>query len=105
MKRFSAEKEKISPEIMEDLEKIKSILCHYGATKIILYGSLVRGDYKADSDIDMCYEGLPDENYFRAMAECIMNTRKRVSILDFESIKGYLKQRISKEGKLLYEHK
>lgn len=89
-------------DIIRDIERIASILLRYGAAKIILYGSLARGDYKADSDIDMCYEGIPDENYFRAVAECLMETQRRVSILDFKSIKGYLKQRILKEGRLLY---
>lgn len=90
---------------MGDIEKIESILIHYGAVKIILYGSLARGDYRVDSDIDICYEGIPDESYFRTVAECLMETQRRVSILDFKSIKGYFKQRILKEGKLLYELK
>ncbi len=105
MKRLLARENGLSIEIMEDIEKIKSILLCYGATKIILYGSLARGDYRSESDIDICYEGMLDKNYFRVVAECLMKIQRRVSIIDFKSIKGILRQRILEEGKLLYEHK
>lgn len=90
-------------DILQDIRKVASILIHHGAMKIILYGSLARGDYRDDSDIDVCVEGIPNENYFRAIAECLMKTQRRVSILDFQNIHGYLKERILKEGKILYE--
>ena len=105
MEKLVMKKGKFSTEIMNDIKKIESILIRYGAAKVILYGSLAREDYKPDSDIDMCYEGIPDESYFRVVAECLMKTQRRVSILDFKNIKGYLKQRIIEEGKLLYEFK
>ncbi|OIP40062.1 hypothetical protein AUJ95_04915 [Candidatus Desantisbacteria bacterium CG2_30_40_21] len=105
MERLLVQKGGFPSEIRGDIEKIESILIRYGAAKVILYGSLARGDYRADSDIDVCYEGIPDENYFRTVAECLMETQRRVSILDFKSIKGYFKQRILREGKLLYELK
>jgi len=89
-------------DILEDISKVASILRRYGAAKIILYGSLARGDYREDSDIDICYDGMPDENYFRAVAECLMETHRRISVLDLRGLRGYLKERILKEGKLLY---
>lgn len=89
--------------ILQDIRKVASILLHYGAMKIILYGSLARGDYRDDSDIDICVEGIPDESYFRAIAECLMNAQRRISILDFKNVHGYLKERILSEGVVLYE--
>lgn len=98
--------EKIFPEdILRDIQKAESILLHYGAEKIILYGSLARKEYKPDSDIDICIEGLPDKYYFRALAECLMNVQRRISILDFKNVKGYFRERILKEGKVLYQNK
>lgn len=105
MEKLLVKKGRFPLGIIKDIRKIESILIHYGAVKVILYGSLARGDYKVDSDIDICYEGISDESYFRAVAECLMESQRRVSILDFKSIKGYLKQRILKEGKLVYELK
>jgi predicted nucleotidyltransferase len=91
-------------DIVRDLETIKSILLRHGAWKIIVYGSIARGDYRADSDIDICCEGIPPEHYFRALAECLMATQRRVSVLDFAGLQGYFKERILREGKILYEH-
>jgi predicted nucleotidyltransferase len=99
-------KGKIFPDdILQDIQKVESILLHYGATKIILYGSLARGDYKADSDIDVCVEGVPNEHYFRVVAECLMKVQRPVSVLDFQGVRGYFREKISQEGKILYEHK
>lgn len=90
-------------DIVQDIKIVESILLRHGAQKIILYGSLARGDYRADSDIDICCEGIPPEHYFRALAECLMATQRRVSVLDFASIQGYFRERVLREGKILYE--
>lgn len=103
MKKVSFAKNAFPLDFQEDLAKVRSILLGHGAKKIILYGSLARGDYRPDSDIDLCVEGLPDRNFFRALAECLMNARHHVSVLDFKNARGYLRERILKEGRLLYE--
>jgi predicted nucleotidyltransferase len=80
---------------------IEKILLQHGAAKIILYGSLARGDYRPNSDIDVCVEGLPSKNYFRAFAECMMQTQRPMSVLDFADTYGYLRKRILEEGKII----
>jgi len=55
--------------------------------------------------MDICVEGIPDESYFRAVAECLMKTQRRVNILNFQDTQGYFKERILKEGKILYERR
>jgi predicted nucleotidyltransferase len=94
--------DKTFPEdILQDIRMIEEILLHHGATKVILYGSLARGDYRADSDIDICVEGLPSRNYFRAFAECMMRTQRPMSVLDFANTSGYFRERILEEGKII----
>ena len=96
--------EKVLPrDILQDVETVESILRRHGALKIILYGSLARGDYQADSDIDICVDGIPADRYFRVLAECLMETHRRVSVLNLEDTQGYLRERILREGKILYE--
>lgn len=56
-----------------------------------------------DSDIDICFEGIPDEEYFRAVAECLMGIPRRISVTDLKDTHGALRERINKEGKVLYE--
>jgi predicted nucleotidyltransferase len=102
MEKLSLTKKVFPAEILQDIQRAESILLNHGAMKVILYGSLARGDYRPDSDIDLCVEGLPDENYFRALAECLMTIQRPVSILDFQDTYGYLRERILREGRILY---
>lgn len=90
-------------DFLADLRLVRSILLNHGAQKIILYGSLAKGDYRPDSDIDVCVEGLPDQKFFRALAECLLQVHHHVSVLDLKTVKGYLRQRILTEGRLLDE--
>jgi predicted nucleotidyltransferase len=105
MKKSSLTKEKYPADLMQDIRKIRSILLRYGASKIILYGSFARGDYRANSDIDICVAGLSNKNYFRAIAECLMKAKRHVSVLDLQTVHGYLRDRILQEGRIIYESK
>jgi predicted nucleotidyltransferase len=40
----------------------------YGVRRVVLVGSLARGDFGATSDIDLAVEGLPHDALFRAGA-------------------------------------
>ena len=41
----------------------------YGARRVVLVGSLARGDFRLGSDIDLVVEGLPEDALFRAGAD------------------------------------
>ena len=103
METLSLREMQLPDDIVQDIKTVESILLRHGAQKIILYGSLARGDYRADSDIDICCEGIPPDHYFRALAECLLASQRRVSVLDFASIQGYFRERLLREGKILYE--
>lgn len=103
MKKIILKKGFFPDDLIRDLLKAKTILAELGARKIILYGSLARGDYKSYSDIDICVEGMPKESYFRAIAKCLMEIDRSISVLDFEKLQGYFRDRVLSEGKILYE--
>jgi predicted nucleotidyltransferase len=86
-----------------DLLKAQNILTRNGATQIILYGSMARGDFKPESDIDLCVSGLTGVNYFRAVGECLKEIDSHVSIVPLENMQGYFRQRVLQEGKVIYE--
>jgi uncharacterized protein len=86
----------------DDLEKILQVLKRHGARRVILYGSYARGTATAASDIDLCVEGVPDSDFFRVWAECLMIVKSRFSILDLAGVRGYLRERILGEGRVLY---
>ena len=88
-------------DVLLDLRMAGAVLSRYGANQVILYGSMARGTYRPDSDIDLCVEGLPRQNFFRALAECLMASRRPLSIVDFDNSHGYFRERILTEGKIL----
>jgi len=102
MEKITIKNESFSPDIVADLSDFERILRDYGAEKIILYGSLARGDYRKDSDIDLCYEGIPAYDYFRVLAECLLQARRRFNLTDLKTAQGYFRERILNEGKLIY---
>jgi len=93
----------LPPDILRDVEKAEAILVHHGAQRVILYGSLARGDYRPGSDIDLCVEGIPDHEYFRTVAECLMEIDRPVSVIDLKDIKGYFREVVLREGVVIYE--
>ena len=56
------------------LKKVINILIReYHVSRIVLIGSLVDKDrFGFHSDIDLCVEGLPDNLYFRALGELLL---------------------------------
>ncbi|HEY5792661.1 MAG TPA: nucleotidyltransferase domain-containing protein, partial [Chthoniobacterales bacterium] len=77
----------------------------YGATKVMLYGSLVMGCYNPDfSDIDVYFEGVREEWVADALADCRLNFgeqdisgRKRIDYTAASSLpkemQAYIRQR------------
>ncbi len=105
LEAFEKIKNHLPVDIAEDLKMFESILREHGATKIILYGSMARGDFHNDSDIDLCFEGIPDYDYFRVLSECLMRAKRRINLIDFESTRGHLRENILTEGKIIYANR
>ncbi len=93
----------LSKSMRKDLDQILSVLIKYHANKILLYGSVARGDHKDNSDLDICVEGLDSNYFFMALGECMMKSEHSVSVTDWNNTSGYFRERILKEGKVLYE--
>lgn len=101
-KRLKRPLSRMPSQVSRDLESVQEILVRHGAQRIILYGSFARGDFRPTSDLDLCVEGMPDDQYFPAWSEVLMKINRRVSILDLKGIRGYLEDRIRTEGKTIY---
>ncbi|MGD1853349.1 MAG: nucleotidyltransferase family protein [Leptolyngbyaceae cyanobacterium] len=101
MEKLAIEHALFPADVLLDLTMAGSVLSRYGANQVILYGSMARGTYRPDSDIDLCVAGLPSKNFFRALAECLMASHRSLSIVDFDTSHGYFRERILAEGKIL----
>ena len=86
--------------VMEIKEKILDILKKYGVKRAAVFGSFARGDFRADSDIDLIVE-LEEGRSLLDLAglkiEIEERLGKRVDILTFNSINPFLKEQIFRE--------
>ncbi|OGK09968.1 hypothetical protein A2767_01850 [Candidatus Roizmanbacteria bacterium RIFCSPHIGHO2_01_FULL_35_10] len=89
---------------MDEIKKIKPkiipILKKYHVNRASLFGSLVRGEMKKNSDIDILVEVPKDKSLFEFMdiqfdLEDALN--KKVDLVEYHLIKPRLKQLILKE--------
>ncbi|MEZ4583978.1 MAG: nucleotidyltransferase domain-containing protein [Caldilineaceae bacterium] len=58
----------------------------FSATRVILFGSLARGRFRLDSDIDLAVAGLAKGDLFRAMAGALEFTNRWVDIKPLEEV-------------------
>ncbi len=80
----------------------------YDVERIYLFGSLVGDRLTHDrSDIDLAVAGLASRSYFPALADLwdILPHDLTLDLIPLEDAYTSLKERVLKEGKLLYERK
>jgi len=73
-----------------------------GATKVILFGSLLYGALQERSDVDLAVEGLPKEVYWRALMEVSDALGRDVDLVPFEEALPSLAARIARVGEVLH---
>jgi len=56
-------------QFRDRIQEAAQLLRKRGATAVYLFGSVVHGTLREDSDVDLAVTGLPPEVFFRAMAE------------------------------------
>jgi len=74
----------IPVKYQKDIETAASLLKNEGCQSVYLFGSLVTGKIRDDSDIDIGVKGLPPENFFRVYAELDNNLLNDVDLIDFD---------------------
>jgi predicted nucleotidyltransferase len=78
------------------------LVSRYGATRVLLVGSLARGDFGLRSDIDLAAEGVPDDQFFAAGAELERRAGGfRVDLVPLESATPAFQARAAEEGVVL----
>lgn len=90
--------------LLKKLEIAKRILIEeFHPQKIILHGSLARGDdVHSFSDIDLVVEGLGDE-YLRAGGRLIDALGECIDLKPMEMLDGDFKEHVLKTGKIIYQ--
>lgn len=63
---------------------VANLLRSMGASQVFAFGSLVRGELRPDSDIDMAVSGLPAKVYFSAVSRASDLLGRPVDLLDLD---------------------
>lgn len=75
----------------------------YGVKRVVLIGSLARGEFRLASDIDIVVEGLPVGDLFRAGSEAeSLASGFCVDLIPLESANPLLRAAVRNEGVVLY---
>ncbi len=96
---WAKECERARQEAREDAKKMASFLAEVGARKVILFGSLARGDeFTPLSDIDLAVEGLDWPAYWRILSKLQRMSTFNVDLVILEDADPEFRQRIVQEG-------
>lgn len=82
---------------------IELLTREFGATKIILFGSLAKGQFSEGSDIDLAVAGIPKRDFFYALAAVNRLSDVWIDLKPLEDLDEHFAQRITTTGELLYE--
>ena len=94
--------------LREEIREAVAILRAYGAKRVILFGSAARSSDGAElrpRDLDLACEGLPPDRFFAALGRLLAMLSVPVDLVDLRGagLRRSIRERISREGVLLYE--
>jgi len=88
---------------LADVKRIKKYLVNeIGVKEIYLFGSIVRKDFKKDSDIDIGISGFDEKKFFSIWCKLDELTDFNVELVDLDEKDDFFRQQIRKIGKRIY---
>ena len=93
----------IQDTLWERLPAIAGKLKSLGAGEVIVFGSLVEGGFRIDSDMDLAVKGLPEDKYLDALMlveKMLASTGVDFDLVLYERTHPWIKERIEKGRKI-----
>jgi predicted nucleotidyltransferase len=93
----------LQDEVWKLLPAITKRLKSLGAKKVIIFGSLIEGSFKLNSDIDIAVEGIPASKYIEAVIETekiLAPVYVDFDLVLYEKAHPWIKEKINK-GRVL----
>ncbi|MBI2263864.1 MAG: nucleotidyltransferase domain-containing protein [Armatimonadetes bacterium] len=93
-----------TPELVEKARAVANAVANhlkarFGGKKVVLFGSLSRGDFHKWSDIDLAVWGVSCADYYRAVAFASgFSDRFKVDLVDADDCSESLRRHILREG-------
>jgi uncharacterized protein len=98
----AADEERYARDIRATIPLVAELLTReFGVRRVVLFGSLARGDARPDSDIDLAVEGLAPAQTFRAMARAAGVAGRHVDLVPIEDARPEVLAIIAREGEVI----
>ena len=75
----------IPQKYRRDIESAINLLKNEGCEAVFLFGSLVTGKIRDDSDIDIGVKGLPQGKFLRLFSRLYFDFETKIDLVDFDS--------------------
>jgi len=69
----------------KDIEMATNLLKNEGCETVFLFGSLVTGKIRDDSDIDIGVKGLPKNKFFEVYSRLYFDFENKIDLVDFDT--------------------
>jgi uncharacterized protein len=93
---------------IEDIKvKLKPVFEKYGLIKAAVFGSYARHEAMPDSDVDLLVyldESFELEKYLKFETALKRALKKKIDIVEYRCINGFMREDILKEAVTLYDH-
>jgi uncharacterized protein len=104
--RQKRQHQQLATQARQEVGLIADLLVkQYDVQRIVLFGSLVRDRFVAESDIDLAVEGLPSASYFEILALVNQLASRWVDLKRWEDLYPHFQSRVIDTGEVIYERK
>lgn len=97
----------MSPRVQIDQEKIKNFCRRHHIRKLALFGSVLRDDFKPDSDVDVLVEfepgHVPGLAFFTMQEELGGILGRKVDFNTQQFLSRYFREQVLKEAEVFYD--
>jgi len=75
----------IPSKYRQDIEDVTNLLKKEGCEAVFLFGSLVTGKIRDDSDIDIGVKGLPKGKFLNLYSQLYFDFENKIDLVDFDT--------------------
>jgi len=95
------------PQIEIDRDRLEVLCRTYGVRRLALFGSVIRDDFGADSDVDILVEFQPDAkvglSFFSLQEELSKLLGRRVDLSTPGFLSPRIREKVAREARPVYE--
>ena len=96
--------QQLAQQARQDLQPILQVLIEqFEVSSIILFGSLAKGRFTTESDIDLAVSGIAVDRYWSALAATNRLTQRWVDLKFLETLEPHFRDRVLATGDVIYE--